>query len=768
MFMSVLDTSIVNVAIPTIQNEFGGTTDQVQWVVTGYTLMLGVVVPTTAWLGDRFGLTRVYNLALLAFAAGSALCGLSWDLNSLIVFRIIQAIPGGILPVITMSILLQIVPRDRLGAAMGLYGLGIVGAPAIGPTLGGYLVEYVNWRLIFYINVPIGILGALAAVLVLQPLPRMAGRRSDVLGFLTVAGGLFALLLATSEGETWGWGSYRILGLFTVSALSLALFVVIELEIADPLLDIRIFRYWAYTHSLLLIAVLMVVMFAVLFYIPLFLQQAQRLGAFDSGLTLLPEALVMGTLMPIAGRVYDRIGPRWPATIGLSIVAYGVYLLHTLTLDTPREHVMWVLVVIGTGLGSSMMPIFTGGLAVIPVRRSNAASACNNVVQRVSGALGVAVLTAIWTTQQAQQLAGRTALLPANTLTPHIGAAAVPNWVGAYALYQQTQLQVFVTSLDDLFLIAAALAALGALAAFFLRSGSTPPTRAHNAPQTTTPSPTANVGRVKHHAVDRDSVTSTVTGNASPTRQPRQPRRAALAEQIVAVSTEDPPTRATETSDEETLPDTKTAQQTGDQTTGEPDEPTTPTVELHHEELNISQTQAATVQANWDRISEQLTPPRPLQATDPATALAAEHEQVEQQRQRAEAADQQASPIDDHIEHQHAQAVKHRTQLTTAQPTISPATVEIAGDHREQQRPGQKKRAHGRTDDQESRLGPRQVELARQMVDEFDKHGKRRYTMQQIADMFGVTPSGLGVGLQCSSRRSATIASGKRIPAKKG
>jgi hypothetical protein len=215
--------------------------------------------------------------------------------------------------------------------------------------------------------------------------------------------------------------------------------------------------------------------------------------------------------------------------------------------------------------------------------------------------------------------------------------------------------------------------------------------------------------------------------------------------------------------------------------TGEPDEPTTPSVQPH-EELNISQTQTATVQANWDRLSEQLAALH--RSTDPVTALAAKHEQVEQQHQRAKAADQQASPIDDHIEHlpagltsrkriehQHAQAVEHRTQLTNAQPepTISPATVEIARNHREQRRPDQKNRAHGRTDDQESKLGPRQVELARQMVDEFDKHGKRRYTIQQIADMFGVTSSELGVGLQCFSRRSATItASGKRIPAKKG
>ncbi|MDQ3765315.1 MAG: DHA2 family efflux MFS transporter permease subunit, partial [Actinomycetota bacterium] len=473
MFMSILDISIVNVAIPTIQNDFGVTTDEVQWVVTAYTLALGVVVPVTAWLGDRIGLSRVYNLALLAFAAGSALCGLAWDLNSLVIFRIVQAIPGGILPVITLSILFRIVPKDRFGAAMGLYGLGVVFAPAVGPPLGGYLVEYLDWRLIFFINVPIGILGVVAAALALPRFPARPGRRFDVLGFVTVASGLFALLLAISEGQDWGWSSYRVLGLITYSVLSLALFAVIELEVADPLLDIRIFRYWPFTHSLVLIALLMVVMFGVLFYIPLFLQQAQGWGAFDAGLTLLPQALVMAVLMPIAGRIYDRIGPRWPAVIGLTITAIGTYALHTITIDTSREEVMWLLVLQGVGLGIAMMPIFTQGMAVLPVAHVNAGSAFNNVVQRVSGALGIAVLTAIFTTQQAQQLAGRAALLPANTTTPELGPAA-PDWMSQYATYRMTELQVFVAAIDNLLLIAAALSALAALVALLLRSGPAP------------------------------------------------------------------------------------------------------------------------------------------------------------------------------------------------------------------------------------------------------------------------------------------------------
>jgi EmrB/QacA subfamily drug resistance transporter len=381
---------------------------------------------------------------------------------------------------------------------MGLYGLGVVSAPAIGPPLGGYLVEYFDWRLIFFINVPIGILGVVAAVLVLPRFSREPGRRFDVLGFVTVAGGLFALLLAASEGPDWGWSSYRILGLITFGVLSLALFAVIELEVTDPLLDVRIFRHWAFTHSLFLITLLMVVMFGVLFYIPQFLQQVQGLGALDSGLSLLPQALVMAVLMPIAGLVYDRVGPRWPAAVGLTIVAASTYLLHTTTIDTSRGQITWTLTLLGVGLGLAMMPIFTGGIAVIPVAQVNVASAFNNVVQRVSGAIGLAVLTSILTTQQAQQMAGRASLVPADTAIPDLGPAA-PDWMGQWVIQRQTELQVLVGAMDNLFLICSALSALAALGALLLRSGSAPAAPAGFAPPASeaaaAPSPNGQVTR---------------------------------------------------------------------------------------------------------------------------------------------------------------------------------------------------------------------------------------------------------------------------------
>jgi EmrB/QacA subfamily drug resistance transporter len=513
MFMSILDISIVTVALPTIQNEFGVSTSDSQWVVTAYALTEGVVVPATAWLGDRFGLSRVYNLALLGFAGGSALCGLAWSLDTLVIARIIQALLGGILPAITMAILLRIVPRDRLGAALGMYGLGAVVAPAVGPALGGYLVEYVNWRLIFFINVPVAILGTVAAILVLPAFPGRTGRRFDVLGFVTIAAGLFALLLALSKGADWDWTSYRILGLFTFSVLSLALFVVIELEVDDPLLDVRVFRYGAFTVSLVLVTLVIVALFVAAFYIPQFLQLGQGWGALDAGLVVLPPAVVMGLLMPIAGRIYDRIGPRWPVAVGLTIATVATYLMHTITIDTSREHIMWLLMLQYAGFGLGMMPLFSAGLAVLPAAYNNTASAFNNVVQRTAAALGVAVFTAILTLQQAQLMAGRAALLPVNTPVPHVGPPGTPDWTGLYATYHQAELRVFASGVSNLFLVMAGLCAVGALGALLLRSGPAP-TAPAVAPARPVSRPTPVNGQVNGA---RKFVTSVTTTNHSVT-----------------------------------------------------------------------------------------------------------------------------------------------------------------------------------------------------------------------------------------------------------
>jgi EmrB/QacA subfamily drug resistance transporter len=461
MFMSVLDITIVNVAIPTIQRDFGASTDDVQWIATAYTLALGVVVPLCGWLGDRLGATRVYLASLLGFSAASALCGLAWDLNSMIVFRVLQAVPGGVIPVVSMTMLYVIVPREKMGAAMGLFGLGVIFGPAIGPTLGGYLVEYVNWRLIFFINAPVGALGALAGLMLLPKIPPASNRRMDWWGFLAIAFGLFALLLAFSKGESWGWTGYRVLMLVTAGVLSLALFVVIELEVDQPLIDLRVFRIWPFVNSLLLISILSIGLNSILFYLPLFMQNTQGIQPLRTGLILLPEALAMALLMPIAGRLYDRFGPRWPAIIGLAIATWGGFLLCGINPDmTPRQVVAWT-VIRAVGNALAMMPIMTAGLAAIPPEYTSSGTPVNNIAQRVSGSLGLAAMTVLATSQQYQLMADRSALITRGSMPPEARQLAEQGPAGLYAMYAKLQGEVVGQAYSNVFLVCALLSVVG-------------------------------------------------------------------------------------------------------------------------------------------------------------------------------------------------------------------------------------------------------------------------------------------------------------------
>jgi EmrB/QacA subfamily drug resistance transporter len=471
-FMSVLDTSITNVAIPKMQVDLSAAPDDVEWVVTGFTLALGIVVPVSGWLGDRLGLSRLYIVAMLGFALASALCGLAWDLSSMIAFRVLQAVPGAILPVASLTLLYQVVPPAKIGSAMGIYGLGVVVAPAVGPVLGGWLVQYIDWRLIFYINVPIGILGALAAVAVLPRIKPTSWPKFDLWGFVTVAYGLFALLLAFSEGQKWGWHGYRILGLLISGILSLALYVVIELEVDNPLIDLRIFKVWAYTSSIVLLGIAITGLFAVLYFLPQYLQNVQGLQALNAGLILVPSAAILVVLMPLAGRLYDRFGPRWPVTFGLAIMAYGSFLMADMTPDTPRTDIVVWTVIRNLGVGLAMMPIFASGISALPPALTGSGSGMTNVMQRVASSLAVAVFSSLGVSASAQLMSDRGALLSsgANAL-PQVAAAIQQGPAGLLGIYQALSNAVLTQTYNNGYYIVGILCVVGIGFALTMRSG---------------------------------------------------------------------------------------------------------------------------------------------------------------------------------------------------------------------------------------------------------------------------------------------------------
>jgi EmrB/QacA subfamily drug resistance transporter len=384
---------------------------------------------------------------------------------------VLQAIPGGVMPVVAMMLVYRIVPRQNLGAAMGVFGLGIILGPATGPVLGGYFVQYVDWRLVFYVNVPIGLAGAVAAYFVLPRLRGTKGRYFDLPGFLCVGAGLFAILLAASKGTDWGWTGYRISMLIVGGLLALALFVVIELEVDQPLLDLRAFKVIPFGASLVMLTILQANLFGLAFFVPTFLQEGQHKEAYDAGILLLPAAIVTGICMPMVGKLYDKIGAAWLGGIGLVICGYGTYLLCAITPDMTRTDVILWMSVRGFGLGLSIMPIMTAGLAALPVSQTNAGSALNNVARQSGGALGLAALSALATQQQAQIGADSSALvraegLPPNTASPEVFAAV-------YGRYEYLSSQILAHSYSDLFLLLAVLTAASGALAVFLRSSRT-------------------------------------------------------------------------------------------------------------------------------------------------------------------------------------------------------------------------------------------------------------------------------------------------------
>jgi EmrB/QacA subfamily drug resistance transporter len=320
--------------------------------------------------------------------------------------------------------------------------------------------------------VPIGILGTIAAVVVFPRIAPTSWPKFDFWGFITIAYGLFAMLLAFSEGQDWGWTGYRILALFISGALSLALFVIVELEVENPLIDLRIFKVPAYGLSLILLGVAMTGLFTTLYFIPQYLQNIQGLQALDAGLVLVPSAIVLVVLMPFAGRIYDMIGPRVPVALGLAVMAYGSYLLAGLTPNTPRADIELWTAIRNVGTGLAMMPMITAGVSALPTRLTSSGSGMNNVMQRVASSVAVAVFGSLNATASAQMMSDRGSLVSGGAQAlPAVSAASEKGAPGLLGMYQQLSASVTTQTYDNGFYIVALMSAGGAVLALMLRSG---------------------------------------------------------------------------------------------------------------------------------------------------------------------------------------------------------------------------------------------------------------------------------------------------------
>ena len=483
-FMAVLDTSIINVALPDMINVFGVDQQGIEWVSTAYTLALGVITPLSAWLGAKFGIRRMYVVALIIFTIGSGLCAFSWSLNSMIAFRIVQAVGGGLIMPAVQAMMVRMVPRNQLGAAGGIFGMAILLAPAIGPTLGGYLVEFVDWRWIFTINIPIGLI---AMFLALRGVPDVAPTEAgkfDWWGAIAIATALFALLLATSEGSSWGWGSQSIVMLLYLSAVSFIFFVWWELHTDQPLLNLRLFKYRTFAIANVLLMVISISLFGVLFYLPVYMQSIRGLGAFQSGYLQLLPALLTGLVMPFAGRMYDKVGPRVLVPTGLLLIALGMFFFRQLTIETAFFSIIWWNCVRSVGMGLAMIPVQSASVSEIPPMQAGQASAITNVINRLGGAFGVVIMVQLFDHYNHLETAGYANLLQqGNVPQQNAVAAAIArlqasglDFAHAQAAFnaliqRQIGTTVFTNTFDIVMVIIAAALVICAVAALALKKG---------------------------------------------------------------------------------------------------------------------------------------------------------------------------------------------------------------------------------------------------------------------------------------------------------
>ena len=483
-FMSILDTSVVNVAIPTIMNVFNAGTADAQWVTTIYMLALGIVVPVSGWLGDKIGFKRLYILAMAGFTFGSLLCTMSWSLTSLIVARVIQALGGGMIMPAAMAMIFRMVPREKIGGAMGIFGIALLVAPSIGPTLGGYLVEYVDWRWIFTINLPIGVVGILLSVAFLPDFRVKDAGKFDYGGAFTSAVGLFCLLLALSKGTDWGWTSEGIILLFYTSATMLGLFVYLELTSKSPMIDLRVFKYRTFTFANIGIVITTIGLFAGLFYLPLFLQLIRGMGAMQTGLLLMPGALISGVMMPLTGRLYDKVGPRVLVVFGLIFLATFTFMFRNLSLQTSYGTIILWVVLRGGVMAFANMPAQTAALAVIPTELVGRASAVTNIIRSLASSFGIAGLTSVLTKRIAFHAQGMADTVNSTSIATSsylqnfaqsMGGSVKATQASALSyLNGHIQQLAFVKGVDDLFMIAAGLTIFGVVPAMFLKKGTAP------------------------------------------------------------------------------------------------------------------------------------------------------------------------------------------------------------------------------------------------------------------------------------------------------
>jgi EmrB/QacA subfamily drug resistance transporter len=404
--MSILDITVVNVAIDRLAIEFGASLTTIQWVVTGYTLSLAAVIPLTGWASDRFGTKRLYLTSLVLFTIGSVLCGLAWSAGSLIGFRVLQGMGGGMIMPAVMTIMTMKAGPHRMGRVMGVLGVPMLIAPIVGPIVGGWLVDDVSWRWIFFINVPIGLVAFVSAFAVLERDEPQPTHRLDWLGMLLLSPGLTALIFGLAETSSHGFDAARAWGPIALGALLVVAFLRHSWTAEAPLIDIRTFTHSRAGAAAGIFLVFAIAMFGSLLLVPLYYQSVRGEGALQSGLLLAPQGFGAMITMPIAGKLTDRFGPWHLPAYGLPLAVIGMVPFAFVTADTSFVLLCGFSFILGLGMGLSMMPTMTAAMQSVPAQAIARTSTAMNIIRQSGASIGTAILSVILASAISSRLAG--------------------------------------------------------------------------------------------------------------------------------------------------------------------------------------------------------------------------------------------------------------------------------------------------------------------------------------------------------------------------
>lgn len=394
-FMVVLDTTIVSIGLKAVGDDFHADAN-LEWVVTSYIVALGVSQLVSGWLGDRYGRSRLYVVALAVFTVGSLGCAVAPTFGVLIVARVVQGAGGGVVMPIAMAIIFDLFDPGERGRAIGYFSIAVMAAPAIGPVLGGTLVSSIGWRWLFLVNVPIGLLAVPITARLLRPSGVLVQRRFDAFGFAIVSVGLVALLVGLQQGGAWGWSTGPVVGLLAGGSLLIAVFSVRALGLESPLADVRLFANPIYALSLLVMSLSVTAQYVRIVYIPLELQGLRGIDASTVGWLMMPSAVGMAMTLPLGGRLTDRLGSRLPVTFGMAVVAVAFWELGHLSATTSLWEISIWIFLGGLGSGIGMTAPNVTSVNAVRAEQVGQATALGQVARQVTLALGLGVLASIF------------------------------------------------------------------------------------------------------------------------------------------------------------------------------------------------------------------------------------------------------------------------------------------------------------------------------------------------------------------------------------